>query len=76
MVHIRRKEPNAMSSSECKKVLNLTIVSASLLMGFSFVNWFFVGLNILCVKMNVITKKIAPCLRPCLHGVGDPGLVG
>ena len=51
-----------MSSSECKKVLNLTIVSASLLMGFSFVNWFFVGLNILCVKMNVITKKIAPCL--------------
>ena len=41
MVHIRRKEPNAMSSSECKKVLSLTIVSTSLLMGFSFVNWFF-----------------------------------
>jgi len=51
-----------MSTAECKKVLNLTIVSTSLLMGFSFVSWFLVGLNILCVKMNVITKKIAPCL--------------
>lgn len=51
-----------MSSSECKKVLNLTIVSTSLLMAFSFVNLFFVGLNILCVKMNVITKNIALCL--------------
>ena len=51
-----------MSSSECKKVLNLTIVSTSLLTGFSFVYWFFVGLNILCVEMNVFTKKIAPCL--------------
>ena len=24
----------------------------------------------------LITTKFEPCVRACLHGVGDPGLVG
>ena len=29
-----------------------------------------------CAIVLVISKKIMHRLRPCLHGLGDPGLVG